>query len=289
MPNGVVICRDARRLAALTRGLERGNRQDGGAVHGFPSAQEAVLACQGRLHGWDVLVLSLVGGVDPARELPLLLQAFPGVPVVIDLHYDSPLKAFDLLRRGAYNVFYFDLLRQAKFWEIITRAASGQAPYRTLVRVTRPRRVWAFMSMTFRGDDQNHNDYEFAISPALWRLKLGLERYDDIPRTGPSDLRARIQQYIEQRAALIAQVSTFTLNTVYEIAFAEALNRRAEVEGRAAARKTILFLRRDTGKGVHEIPPVLKGIEYVSYSNMTELAMRLFFGLGGTIDDLSPA
>jgi hypothetical protein len=58
---------------------------------------------------------------------------------------------------------------------------------------------------------------------------------------------------------------------MYEIGFADAHN------------KTIIALRRNNSP---PLPAVIRGALYVNYSTKTELALKLFFGLGGTMDEL---
>jgi hypothetical protein len=275
MPRGIVICPDARRRDFLVRLCRQFTPPGFGDVLPYASAAEAV-ASRGVPGPVQYILLSLVGSGVPGQDLPALRSAFPKAPVVGELATDDPEQAFKLLRLGAFNVVTaYPVTRAEKHWEVISLASQGVRPYRqSLLRVRRPHPEWGFMSMDFRLGNQNQHDYDRAIRPAMRHLGLGLERYDEMDHDGPPDLRARIDRAIDRRPVLVAQISTFTLNTMYEIVRALAKER------------DLIFLRRDSGDQIEEIPALLRDMEYVAYSTMTELAMRLYFGLGGTSEEL---
>jgi hypothetical protein len=218
-------------------------------------------------------VLSLVGET-PHRELDALRQAFPEAPVTVELHWDDPAMAFAMLRSGAYNVISSrPIFRAEELWRLVTRSVSGNQPYPALVQENqRPQPAWGFMSMTFDVRSLDHSDYELAIRPTMRHLGLGLHRIDEIPYNGFPMGRERIVNEINNRPVLVALVTTLTLNTMDEITVARQ------------GRKTVLPLRRY--QRAEDLPEHLKGMFYVEYASMTELAMKLFVGLGGPIDDL---
>ena len=102
-------------------------------------------------------------------------------------------------------------------------------------------------------------------------LRLELRRLDEID-PAPLDLREAVRAAIAEREVLVAQVSSTTANTMYEVGYADALKK-----------KKIIFLWR---RGSTPVPALIAGFRHVEYSTMTELAMKLFFGLGGTRADL---
>jgi hypothetical protein len=272
MPSILVICPDRQRLTFLQQVVRQFNPRDSGKVVGAASVGAAQKKAPGLV---NAVLLSLVGGDQPTRDLPELQQSFPTAPVLVELDCDDPEQAFAMLRLGAYSVVVSKpITRAEKLADLLSQAVSGQRPYRKpLLSVNRPQPNWGFMSMHYRLATQDQHDYDLAITPAMRYLGLGLQRYDEMDHDGPPDLAARVSKAIDARPVLVAQISTFTHNTAIEIALARE------------RRKTILFLRRDAGE-VEPIPALLEGIEYVSYSTMTELAQRLFFGCGGSRKDL---
>jgi hypothetical protein len=217
------------------------------------------------------IIFNLAGVTHADQELRLLRSAFPDVRIIVELDGDDPGKAFQMLRLGAFVVVSSRITKTVSLWDIITKAIGNKTPYGALMSVKRwqskqPPKQWGFMSMTFNPGDQNHIDYDLGICPAMRELGLEVQRVDDIRYTGPPDMRKKIKDAIARRPVVLAQTSSYTANTMYEIGLADAWG------------KTIILLRRTTGE---PIPAVLKGLLYVDYSTLTELAMKLFFGLGG--------
>ena len=134
------------------------------------------------------------------------------------------------------------------------------------------------------------------------RLGFDLKRRNEIP-TNQSDLVGRWRMGFRKRKVVVALVSSPTDWTNYEMGFARgygnpilALYREFGGEqGRATILRfpildwLVKALARESG-GVRErgFPGYLKGHKLVKYSTMTQLAMKLFFGLGGTEADLFP-
>src|SRR5262249_53432157 len=101
MPSILVICPDRQRLAFLQQVVRQFNPRDSGKVVGAAS----VGAAQRRTPGLvNAVLLSLVGGGQPTRELPELQRSFPATPVLVELDCDDPEQAFAVLRLGAYSV-----------------------------------------------------------------------------------------------------------------------------------------------------------------------------------------
>lgn len=117
--------------------------------------------------------------------------------------------------------------------------------------------------MVFTPGSLDYSEYEFAIRPVTDALGLELRRVDEIA-LGLADLRQRVLEAIRARDVLVAQMSTQTSNTMYEIGCADVLG------------KPVILLRRT---GSTAIPALLRGLFYVEYSSSVELAMRLHFGL----------
>jgi hypothetical protein len=279
MPSGIVICPDRQRCDFLVRLVRQFTPPGAGEAASCAGAAEVLPAARDLPGPVRYVLLSLVGGGTPEHDLPLLQQTLPDVPVLVELAEDNPEQAFALLRQGACNVLAGSpLTRAEKHGEAIALAGQGKRPYRQpLLRVSRPCREWGFMSMDFRPGSRNQHDYDLAVRPAMRLLGLDLRRYDEMDHDGPPDLRARIDRAIDRHPVLVAQISTFTPNTMYEIGCAQGKG------------KSILFLRRDGGDQLEEIPALLRGVEYLAYATMTELAMRLYFGLGGTGEELRNA
>ncbi len=272
MPSIHVVCRNGKHRNFLVKGLSDLNALAGVPVLPCGTPAQAADLLSTRTGGVDAIVYSLLGGGDPDRDLPLLLQAGNNAPVIVELDGDDPKDAYAMLRLRAYNVVSRDLLKIPELCAIVNRGIGGGLPYpQQYLLAQRQKLSWGFMSMSFDPGSQDHVDFEWAIRPTARLLDLGLDRFDDIVFQGHCDLRLRIQQAILERTWLVAQLSTHTPNTMYEIGFADAHKR------------TILALRR---RNSPPLPAVLAGALYLDYSTKTELAMKLFFGLGGTENDL---
>ena len=266
----LAICRNKDRLSKLVNTVDR-RGADMFKVEAYAKAADV----NGEIRhdpaaSVRVIVLSLAEGADAPWEMWVLRGGFPHARIVVVLDLDDPERAFDMLRQGAFNA----ITETADLWAMITQAASGQErPYGMLLNVSRPQPEWGFMSMTYDPRDENHNDYWLAIKPTVLRLQLGLHRIDELSiRARDPELQAQIIEVISKRPVFIAQLSSYTPNTAWEIGVACDQN------------KTIIPLRRRTS--TEPIPAVLKGLTRIEYSSRTELAMRLFFGLGGTMSNL---
>ncbi len=271
MPTGMIVCADPKRQAALRRWV---TGMPGGiaGLLTYATVAEAAGALASGTPAPGFAVYSLAGGGNALQGLPELKAALPDVPVIVEFpkNVDDPKAALDLLRLGAFNVVTDRIARVNEFRDMILRGVNGTVPYPTIRSVPRPQADWGFMSMTFEPGDEIYREYLSAIRLVMDLLGLTVRRVDEIdPR--PLDLRQRIHEAIGARSVLIAQVSAQTSNVMYEIGYADALN------------KDIIVLWRT---GSSPIPAVLKGFVYVSYSTATELALKLFFGFGGTGADL---
>jgi hypothetical protein len=223
------------------------------------------------------IIVSLVGGGDGGPEISILRQRFPKARIIVELDDDDVERAFEMLRFGAFNVVSGLITRTALLWDIFTKAiVADLRPYGPLIDVgikdmkkgTWP---WGFMSMPFDATSPAHGDYFFAICPTMKRLGLDLRRMDEMTYEGIPRLQEKAREAISACPVFVTLVSYLTANCLLEIGLA------------LANKKTLILLwRPDTGA----MPEILKGQFYVEYATMTELAMKLFFGLGGNNADL---
>jgi hypothetical protein len=240
-------------------------------VEGYESPEQAAVRLADSKVNPVVVLLSRVGGGDPDRDIPFLRSVRHDIPIVVELDGDDPKAAFAMLRLRAYNVVSNKIFNVGELCDILIRAIGNSPAYPPQYgNPERPQPNWGFTSMTFKPGSQDNADFNLAIRPTARVLRLGIERCDEIASERASDLRIRIQKAILQRSVLVAQLSTCTLNTMYEIGFADA------------RKKTIIFLLRRPSP----LPAVLQGVAYLEYSTWTELAMKLFYGLGGNENDL---
>ena len=269
MPLVLVVCRQTLRRDLLCTALR--TLLVGFQVIGCESPAQAAARLADSGATAVVVLLSLVGGGDAQQDIRLLRGARPNIPIVVELAEDNPEDAFEMLALGAFNVVCSELSRFGELCDILIRAiGNGPAYPPQYGNPERPQPNWGFISMTFEPGSQDNADFNWAIRPTARVLRLGIERCDEIASERASDLRIRIQKAILQRSVLVAQLSTCTLNTMYEIGFADAKKKR------------IIFLLRRR----NPLPAVLEGAAYLDYSTWTELAMKLFFGLGGNENDL---
>jgi len=268
----VIVCSDGARQAALSNLIETFRGTLPVEIQEFGSPAEAVDGVSSAATPPNVVIFSLVKGTDPYKGLRFLgsLDGKPRIIVEVPDNGDDPDMAIRLLRRGAYVVVSRYLSRTAELWRIIRKAMCNDGPHERILDVSRSAtgvlEQWGFMSMTFNPGDQNDNDYDFAIKPVTELLGLELRRLDEID-PDPRDLRESVRDAIAEREVLVAQVSSTTANTMYEVGYADA------------QKKKIIVLWR---RGSTPVPALIVGFRRVEYSTMTELAMKLFFGLGGT-------
>lgn len=224
-------------------------------------------------------------------------------PIIVELERDEPATAFEFLKKGARYVVSAEATRIQLLWDKVLamgRPLSEQiAGARIDVNLTQaPGRAWGFLSMAWDDDHRfEQTEYELAIRPAMEHLgvKLTNLQWDANPH---DEVRRRIESALDDCSVLLAQISKPTLNTMYEIGFARGRNN-----------KTIVLMRRDErgpaslrtgGKAgssagpppatdnpyVSPRPPVLQGLNEIQYASLTDLALQLYFRLGGTHDRL---
>jgi hypothetical protein len=281
MPCGIVVCACPQRRARLLK-VARTRKQTGeGSVKEFSTAEETMRYYAAGADSAEFVLLGLTEQERRTSDLVTLRDGLRTAPVIVELAGDEPTLVFELLRAGAFDVRAQYPVRSEKLWKTILCACGGgpQAapPYQKLLPMLKldKKGHWGFLSMTFENKDETTDDYHIAICTAWRALKLpdeSLQRADQIEHAD-LDMRRRVQEALKQRSVLVALLSTpdrDTLpnpNVMYEIGYAEALG------------KPVLCLWRDTGYGM---PAVCDPLLHVPYSNRTELALALFFGLGGT-------
>jgi len=266
----VVTCADVTRRDFLAEVVQQHAPPNALVVVKAPTAKDAAGRALAR-ESVSFIVLSLVGGGVPESDMKLLKQDFPKARIIVELNDDDVESAFEMLRLRAFNVVSCLITRTEKLWEIFTKAIAAEPPYGPLIPVNNRECPWGFMSMSFSPGSPAHNDYYFAICPTMKCLGLNLRRVDEMPYQGTPLLGEMVQKAIVDCPIFVVLISSPTLNTQQEVGLA------------LARKKTIIFLRRADGE---PIPALLQGQFYVEYSTMTELAMKLFFGLGGNRADL---
>jgi hypothetical protein len=263
----VVICAEPTRRAYLENAVATYKPNAGNPVQAraFATTVEAVSALAAGPDKPAFIVYSLTGGGSTAKDLPLLGASFGGAPIIVEFpaSNDDAGEALRLVSQGVYNVYSERINRVDTYWDMFTRAIGKIAPYEKIANVAQPSPNWGFMSMVFTPGSLDLNEYLSAIRPVTDSLGLELRRVDEVPST-VADLRERVQKAIKARDVLVAQMSTQSSNTMYEIGYADAV------------RKTVILLHRT---GSSDIPALLNGLHRVEYSTSVELAMRLHFGL----------
>jgi hypothetical protein len=280
MPTGMIVCADQGRCEYM-KDVEKYDPIRTGRWDHAGSIDEAIdlLVKSRTLHRF--ILLSMVGEQFSVDDLQRL-KAVTRTPVIVELDGDDPQEAFRMLGHGAIHVASRFISRVDKYWDIISKVSSGQhQPISSLLlkptELQRPMKNWGFMCMSYQITILEHSDYYYAIKPTTDRLGLDLNRCDAIP-TNESDLLAQVKNAIDERSVLVVHVSSATEWTVFEMGVAVGLG------------KVVLLLFRESGgeRARGAIPRFLIRDRLVKYCTMTELAMKLFFGLGGTDADLRP-
>jgi hypothetical protein len=281
MPMGMIVCAHEERLAYLR---ELAEKYDPLAIGPWPCARsvdEAIALLQGPERPPLFLLFSLRGRHFDHEDV-FRLTAKTELPVLVELDGDHPQEAFKMLGHGAFHVVSSLITHDKKLWSVISKVAAGdpqpiEDPILKEVHVQRSAKNWGFMCMNYESTKVENSDYDFGIKPVMKRLDLDLKRCDRI-RTSEAALRVQVQKGIRERLVLVVLVSSCTAWTHYEMGYAH---------GR---KKVSLPLYRESSgeRAPGAIPDFLAGDKLTTYCTKTELAMKLFFGLGGTEKDLLP-
>ncbi|MBI4664171.1 MAG: hypothetical protein HY735_35700 [Verrucomicrobia bacterium] len=219
------------------------------------------------------IVLSLVRSRTPDLDMPILKRDFPKVRIIVELEDDDVESAFKMLELGAFNVVSSVITKTSRLWQVFRRAIAKEPPYDPIVTVDDRNRPWGFISLPADSESFAHNDYYFAIRPTMNRLGLDLRRMDEIPIESVLLPAEKIKQAIADRPVFVTLISYPTPNVQRELEIASTL------------RKKIIFLRRADPGPLPSLPQIPGSVDY---STMTELAMKLFFGLGGQLSQVRP-
>lgn len=233
----------------------------------------------------------------------LLAQVGTTVKVIVQINDDDPKLAFDLLRRGAYYVMPRPFLRSTKLLDVVGKAARTGTRYisepllgNDFLCTTKNKRDWGFMSMNWLQSHSDGYDYNFSIAPTFKQLGLQLQRLDEFFVEAKS-VRERTEKGIDSRRVVLALISPYreTIANTFgqstsSITFPPSPNVMYELGIASAKGKQIILLYRDTGVASAAdnpaIPAVLRDAPLVEYSTRTELAIKLYFGLGGSVDNI---
>ncbi|MBN9523713.1 hypothetical protein J0H58_35240 [bacterium] len=279
MTTTVVLCRcDARRPELI----ETVRRTPFSRVDAFPGPD--LPAGGAETAPPDLVVLGTSGLPTVADVVPAyraVRDVWPGTPVVVELgedHDDVDL-AFTLIHLGAHDVVH-RRHRAEDFWRVAEIAAGRreECPYQPLL-LPHPSTdgLWAFVSMDFDPNVEERRAYYTAVRPAICKA-LGLpptacQRADEVyPPDGELDFVRRAKQAIYDRAVVIAFLCSPDERTppnsdvCVETGYAQAHG------------KPVLVLRTRASQR----PPVMLGQTlWVDYSSLCELALKLYYGLGG--------
>jgi hypothetical protein len=298
----MIICADKGRAEYL-RELEQFDRSYTGPWDHVRSIDQALDVLK-RAKSHRFLLISMAGGRFTEADLQLLKPAAT-TSIIVELEGDDPDRAYTLLAHGACRVISPVNLQLKKLWKIVSKVSPGHKkqpdePYLESEYRIRPMENWGFMCMRYEETKAEHCDYFHAIKPTMDRLGLDLKRCDEIA-TNESNLVAQVEEGIRKRKVLVVFVSSPADWISYELGFARGLGKAVlplyrefggEQMRTTAPRLPILdwLVKRPAlergGERERSVPDYLMGHKLVKYSTMTQLAMTLFFGLGGTPADL---
>lgn len=122
-----------------------------------------------------------------------------------------------------------------------------------------PKRV--FIAMPF--NSHNQDMYKFAIRPALEDQKLEIWKADE--QINNIDIMCKICQAIQESAYVIAEISEWNANVLFEMGLAYGM-----------AKSVVILKDRKSN-----VPVDLKGLEFIEYESIDELKRNLssFFGI----------
>ncbi len=117
------------------------------------------------------------------------------------------------------------------------------------------------VAMPFR--DEFEDTYKFAIRPAL--EEAGFEPWKANEQINTIDVMCKVCHAIQQSGYLIANITNWNANVVFELGLAYGLA------------KTVILVKHKKD----DVPVDLKGLEYIEYSNIDELRNNLSLFLKG--------
>jgi hypothetical protein len=199
--------------------------------------------------------------------------------ILIEIEDDTAETALSyVLDYGVYYVVPKGTMRLSKLSQILSEAVGGNPipNFNRLVdeNVTsladHVKSSWGFMSMNWDDTHTDGHDYNSGVLPAMKRLGVALQRMDAF-YANQQGIRHSIELGIRSRKVVVAMLSP--PNVMYEVATAYAV------------KNPVILLYRESGRGElsanRTIPAVLRGEGHIAYSSKCELALKLYFGLGG--------
>lgn len=231
----------------------------------------------------------------PHVQVQALADQYRGrVRLLVEIEDDTAEIALSyVLDYGIYYVYPRGTMRLPKLSQILHEAVGGNLipNFKRLVKEnvtslsTSQRQAWGFMSMNWHETHPDGSDYSSGVFPAMKRLGVSLQRMDAF-YVDQQGIRRNIEEGIRSRAVVVAMLSPYqghvapgndqppSPNVMYEVATAYAVGNR------------VILLYRESGRNALSantmVPAVLRGEDHLAYSSKCELALRLFFGLGGT-------
>jgi hypothetical protein len=197
-----------------------------------------------------------------------------------------------VLDYGVYYVVPKGTMRLSKLSQILSEAVGGNPipNFNRLVdeNVTsladHVKSSWGFMSMNWDDTHTDGHDYNSGVLPAMKRLGVALQRMDAF-YANQQGIRHSIELGIRSRKVVVAMLSPYKTGKTDGDSHPPSPNVMYEVATAYAVKNPVILLYRESGRGElsanRTIPAVLRGEGHIAYSSKCELALKLYFGLGG--------
>jgi len=278
----VIVCNDELRAGELLKSVQLAFEPPltDQEVLKFRRARQAQKSAR-QLGSGDFALLSFAGVKRSdekmeKEEFAILVNELPRTPVFLELYRDTPVTAFNFLKRGAFDV-WGPRCPMGRIWSRIRSVCQGLgAPrYQSLVDLPSDRiKPWAFLSMAYESEERPEAEAVYGAVTIAWKalgLSHGTLRADTTSKIDLG-LHKSTLQLIDERDLFLALLSTRDASTppysnvLFEVGYAVKAGRQ------------ILYLWRE---GSHPIPIMCPQNICVQYANYTELALALFHGLKG--------
>jgi hypothetical protein len=240
------------------------------------------------------------------RTLSIINQLGANWSVLVHLQDDEPEDAFKLIAKGAFHVLA--VARNPISADASSTSSDAQTLlgklcdllYPVLTHIDSPRchepplpakflpskiastdRVFISMKYNARRNSGAELDYVFAIEPAMRRLGLTVKLSREIHTGHPRDLNKKLFEEISKARVVLLLAREFTHFVAYEMGVVDALLHLRSLGASSVLESLIpicpLYVTPD---------PMAENLVLERYANRTDLALQLFYGLGGTYHDL---
>ncbi|MEQ1826283.1 MAG: hypothetical protein ABL921_10060 [Pirellula sp.] len=207
--------------------------------------------------------------------------------IIFDVPTEDPELAFESIKAGADYVDYGLSGSPGQLNRILANPQAGMLEEIGISKLCNlsKQNMKFFMSMSFAPNTTTELVYRQVLKPTLKRLSMTISREDETS-LAPFEIGTKTKLAIEASDVLVMDMDGLTLNTMYEVGYAEGKGIPVVLFAKDCLVRITPACNSCGRPTVSEIPALLRNVQHVRYTNRIALAMRLYFGLGGTVSAL---